>query len=373
MSTTSARDLNMTQSAFPQDVSTTAYITYDYKDEPEYRAVEILLLYFGPVTLVVGTVGNVLAGVVVVRSKLLWKRTFSLYILMLAVADTLMMIFGLLDYVLFMYGIDVRTYTNESCKMVIFLKYYLSMWEAWILVNMSLERLVAVYLPLRCRSLFTKERAGIGLIITTVLPLGINAIYLPVMTRTEYTIYGSTVGECDTKDEWVELFGIFDWVALAIVSVIPFLIMVICSLLIVGRIMYTNVQRRRMQVTSNIKVSSMTFAMLAVALAFLILTGPTAALYPMVNMFYADDSKTVHEANKLYNVTLIMNFFWYWNYVINFYIYCVSNSKFRSEAVNVLCCRQRKTTTSRLTSISNISGYRRSTTNSEQGTTATSI
>ena len=39
---------------------------YGYMEESEYHALEILVKFFGSVLMVVGTVGNVLAGMVVV-------------------------------------------------------------------------------------------------------------------------------------------------------------------------------------------------------------------------------------------------------------------------------------------------------------------
>ena len=50
---------------------------------------EKVTLYGGPVLMLVGTVGNLTAAYVAVKSKELWKYTFSLYILVLAIWDTL--------------------------------------------------------------------------------------------------------------------------------------------------------------------------------------------------------------------------------------------------------------------------------------------
>ena len=41
--------------------------------------------------MVVGTVGNVISAYTVVKSKNLWKNTISLYILVLAIVDTLIL------------------------------------------------------------------------------------------------------------------------------------------------------------------------------------------------------------------------------------------------------------------------------------------
>ena len=310
---------------------------FSYKRLPEYRAAEILVVYFSPLLMLVGTVGNVLAGVVVVRSKILWKRTSSLHILMLAVADTLLLDVCLLDLFLVFLDINMRNLGQAACKLVFFVIYFLQAWEAWIIVNMSIESLVVVYMPHQSRFLFTKRRVILGLCFTTLVIAALNLVYRITRTYISTLSNGVLFWYCQIDPRYTGILETWYWVEITMLSAAPFVLMVLCCMLIVSRIIYSNIQQRRMQVTSDIKVSGMTITMLAVALVFLLLTGPVSVVFVFVTIFYEDPNKTYEEADRLFNIALALNFFGYVNNVTNLYIYCVSDPTFRKELKVVLC------------------------------------
>ena len=66
--------------------------------------------------MLLGTVGNLSAAFVVVKSKTLWKNTLSLYILVLAIVDTLTLDSLLLCQILWRY-----TYVFEAPKWYVLL------------------------------------------------------------------------------------------------------------------------------------------------------------------------------------------------------------------------------------------------------------
>ena len=67
--------------------------------------------------LVLGTVGNVLSGLVMMQ-KAMRRSTLGLMLIILAVSDTLVLWTDLLrQYMIYVYGIELRTYSNIGCKM----------------------------------------------------------------------------------------------------------------------------------------------------------------------------------------------------------------------------------------------------------------
>ena len=296
------------------------------------KVVQLLVIHLGPVLIVGGLVGNVLAAIVVTCSRRLWPRTASLYILVLAVVDSTTLVLGLGDYVLFVNGIHLRAMGQGSCKALIFRFYFLKMLEAWVLVNMNLERFAAVYVPHKVRLLFTKRRAGVGLVITTLGVLALNLVYIPTFELREGKY-------CQVKVQYNSLMTLWYWVDLCLASVFPFLVMTSCSVAIVIRIVYTKEQWRHMQILPYIKISSMTISMLLVALCFLLLTAPLTILSPMLSIYH--ESLSTGKASKYATAFHLINFCLYINYVINFYIYCVSNPVFRQEFSTIIC-RQNK-------------------------------
>ena len=106
--------------------------------------------------MLVGTVDNTLAGVVVVKSKVLWKKTYSFSILVLAITDTLTLKLGMIGFILLRFNYFMQDLSDPACKSVTSLLLFLLSLEPWILVMMTLEHLVAVYLLHKTKVIFTK-------------------------------------------------------------------------------------------------------------------------------------------------------------------------------------------------------------------------
>ena len=199
------------------------------------------------------------------------------------------------------------------------------MTEAWVLVNMNLERLFAVFMPLKVKIYFTKNRAGLGLILTVLGVLALNLVYIPTMKVHDGVL-------CSASAEYAVLMQQWYWVDFVFSSALPFLLMTGCSIAIVGKILYTNINRQNLNVSSNISISSMTTSMLLVALCFLLLTAPLTIMSPLVDVFF--EEKPLKEALSFLGYFYLINFCFY---VLNFYIYCVSNPIFRREFSSIIC------------------------------------
>ena len=261
----------------------------------------------GPLLLVVGTCGNVLAAVVVVRSKVLWKNTTSLYILVLAIVDTLTLNFHMIQKIIyFKNGFSVTTSSAglAGCRIYAYVYHVLPELEAWILVNMALERTVAVFAPLKISILFTKRRALLGLFINSIFIFSVNAVWFCTLVPQHYIF-------CDIN----EGITLNDMTAYYIVhftmgSAIPFLILAVSGAALVLKVAYGNKRRSLLGINRKTLVSRMTLIMIALSVAFLVFTAPATIIIillcfgffiPPVGLFVSD-------------------FVFHFNYIVNFYI-----------------------------------------------------
>ena len=101
------------------------------------------------------------------------------------------------------------------------------------------------------------------------------------------------------------------WVDLAVASIIPFIIMTLCSIAIIGKIIYSNKQRRQLVAGADIKISSMTVTILMVNLQFLILTAPFIIMHNLTLHVFQNLPHSV--AITLYTIFLILNVVLYLN------------------------------------------------------------
>ena len=89
------------------------------------------------------------------------KYTTGLYLLVLAVVDTLVLYTGLLrHWIRELFGTDVRNGSIAACRIHHFVLNLAVQVEAWIIVCVGIEKMVAVFFPHKAKQIFTREFAA---------------------------------------------------------------------------------------------------------------------------------------------------------------------------------------------------------------------
>ena len=287
-----------------------------------------IMVYGGPVLMVMGTVGNVVAAVVVIRSKQLWKHTTSLYIVALAIMDTLTLNFSLLlknNFFRNIWVIDHESVGTLTCRLLGFFYHFLPEFAAWILVNMAAERLVAVYAPFKVKVIFTKHNAMWGLLITVVLLITNCAVWFyEEVPHVYFYCYNQSAIKHNFKEFSIQHF--------VVGSAIPFLFLSISSTFLVSKVVCNNRKSKYIGKATRTKISRMTLMMVFLASTFLLLTAPANIM--LLLLFY--DLIGSLRYRPFY---FAADFALHLNYMINFYVYSVSNPRFRGELKAMAKCK----------------------------------
>ncbi len=283
-------------------------------------------IYGFPVLLIVGTAGN-LSAVVMLRPGLR-KLTTSLYLLVLAVVDTLLLYTGLLrSWILHLSGVDVRDVSTAGCRVYLFVVYVSTHLEAWILVCVAIERMVAVFFPHRAKQIFTRNfAAGQMAIMGTVLAI-VNCHFC--------WMYELVDGDCTMidHDHYKRYSGIFNWVDLSLASLLPFLIMLVANTAIGVKLISADRKRKaRLHRGTDTKLTSMTAILFSISLVFLLTTAPVAVF---INVYHKWYTGTTDSYARMTLASAILDLLLYTNYSINFLLYCVSAPRFRRELVGM--------------------------------------
>ena len=86
-------------------------------DHPEYRIHKSLQLYIPPAIIILGTFGNLFAFVIL-KNKAMLKFSTYFFLMVMAVADTLVLYVGLFPiWVSEMYSISFRDQADWACKL----------------------------------------------------------------------------------------------------------------------------------------------------------------------------------------------------------------------------------------------------------------
>ena len=285
--------------------------------------------YGSPILVILGTIGNVLSAIVMQRKRLR-KYTTSVYLTMLACVDTAVLFTGLSrQWVLAVFNTDIRFLTSGLCKLHLFLMYFLVQLEAWILVCVAIERLVAVWLPLKAQRIFTRRFA---LLQMTALLLGLFVLNSHLF-RTQILIpLGAGGGNICRFDPFFEFFRlkIWGWIDMVFASILPFGIMISSSIAIVAKL-YIQRHKTASQGNASAKNASVTVMLLVVCGVFFVCTLPIT-IYLSKSSDYERMYGCCYSNNVIWP---LVNMFMYLNHAANFFLYCASGPRFRAELLQI--------------------------------------
>lgn len=307
-------------------------------DFPDYRAAIVIWKWASPVLIVVGTLGNT-ASIIVLTRRSFRNSTCMFYLTVLSCADLLVLYTGLLRFwIRSAFSVDIRTLSIWSCKVHVFLVYFAMDLSSWVLMTVTLDRCILVCFPFRSRLFTTMKRAPYILTTLVLLLVLVNSHFFATVTvQNNHCTYESRL----TMMVW-------PWIDLVVCNLIPFLVMLFCSLLISRKILQTN-KRVSVQRTRTIsgesgsapndnskaaKSSSVTIMLLIIIFSFFLLTLPLVGFN--ISYRYWIETATNSELATLELVRTNFSMLLYTNHVIHF-ICCLSGRRFRREVRNLFC------------------------------------
>ena len=317
---------------------------------PQEEVANTIWKISSPIVMTLGTIGNTLA-IVVLSKKKMRRMPSSLFLIVLAVSDLLMLYLGLLRRCIQQFnGIDIRHFTQAGCKVHVFLVYFINHLSAWLLVAVALERFISVWFPFRAKTICTHRNAALGICAIAVALVGINLHFFWTYGERIVHIADSnrTLRNACHHREPFDTFLKEIWPGLetSVCTYIPFTIMLVCNTLIIFRLARARMQRKRLGATSHgshdsIRMTTMTGMLLAATFTFLILNTPVSLYLSGQSTFWKEERKR-NQNFKIFSV--ITQQLMYLNYAINFFLYFISSPRFRQELKKLFdACRFNRT------------------------------
>uniref|UniRef100_A0A8D9B780 Thyrotropin-releasing hormone receptor n=2 Tax=Cacopsylla melanoneura TaxID=428564 RepID=A0A8D9B780_9HEMI len=352
---------------------------------PEMKFIELLQLYYTPLLVGLGSIGNILSVFVFFGTKLR-KLSSSYYLSALASSDT-----GFLVtlFAVWLNMIDIPWFTNDGiCQISIYLTYVCSFLSVWFVVAFTIERFIAVRYPLHRPSMCTVARAKVILISLTLLALALYSPYLfisgPQINLD--TRQNTTIVYCGLVQKWKDLATLLNHVDFILTLIVPFSLIVVLNTLIsrtvwrVARIrrsminnnnnnklgvggttsagsvnhhhqsvrnnltshntqkMFQNSRRNSAGNSSQTKVTKM---LLIVSSVFICLNLPS---YTMRFMIFINETLQYESEETQNNVVMWQHYcqiLFNTNFGINFALYCISGQNFRRSLVALFCKTKR--------------------------------
>ena len=198
--------------------------------------------------------------------------------------------------------------------------YFFEHCSAWLLTVMTVERCVAIWFPLKAKKLCSVQNAVWVTVVVAVVFLIFDGQWFFVTEEniSQYCDFKPSISKWYRKN-----FGALD---ATLYSYAPFLIMFVSNSMICYKMLKRNDVAPAETSQSMHKSTAM---LLSVNMAFCCLTAPVSTYY-----IITDSPPPVLDA-VLVNLG-------YLNHGINFMLYVLTGTKFRSEAIKKLRCRIRK-------------------------------
>ncbi|XP_076467644.1 uncharacterized protein LOC143298649 [Babylonia areolata] len=313
---------------------------------PEQQAAMILWKFYTPGLLLLGGFGNLTTILVMRRFKDSNSSSQRVILMALAVSDLLLLYVGALrDWLFYVFNVKVNP---MLCKVAIWLLYVMGTVSAWLLVCVTVQRMVAVKWPHKVRIVCSLRRTW--MIITAVV-FSACIIHFPVLmdTGVAYSSY------CDHQSELRDSDSVErDWVDISISCIIPSVCLVVCDVILSRTLFKSSASSAAVSSTvyaiSNTpghsdsrrkRASKTTVMVLALSCTFILLTLPVCVYMVWVRNTgnqLTNDPRLLAISELALTVTTLL---WYTNSAINFLLYCFTGSKFRKEFLTMMCCSVR--------------------------------
>jgi hypothetical protein len=309
-----------------------------YRDFKEYKYYKNLVKIFPYAPNIPGMLTNVLT--ILIAAHLKPRHTSEIYMITLGITDFVVVVTRC-TYNVWSTYIDSRS--SASCKIPGFLIHVSLVYSNMILMSWTIERVVAVIFPIKLASWCSIKNTKITLVFLLLLSSLLGIPYLTEYDHYTYLTGNVLVSVCFQTEffntVWTHTIS-FYYIFIPVVSVCVCNVMIICRLSAMTK---ARIQMSSNQETIDKKVSEnkrMTILLLTISGCFLVLHTPYAAIlvfyyfYPDPTIFISEDphffAKFVFYSTFGYLITEFQN-------SVNFFLYCISGSKFRAIFLRVVC------------------------------------
>ena len=292
-----------------------------------------------------GLFGNAMTVFIIHRFRSNWSP-MDRYFLSLAVTDLCVVITGPFRlWIRFATGFHLVRSHDVFCKIVAYVYNTAIASSVWILATMATHRALMVHWPHRVNAICTPRHTWTAVIVIAVFSCLANS----------HMLYGVRLiprgGVCGATGKYLTfLTQTWLYVEFFLHSFLPMMCISVGSIVMVRKLRVSERETSDQlapsdaQVATRAKmVNSVTLQTVVVSMAFMILTLPVAVWNATSYLKVSNEITDLYQyvlntviQGSLYNLGEA-------NFCVNFYLYCLTGSKFRNELKRVLCRFQRKT------------------------------
>ena len=298
------------------------------KDNGPYEIAEMIFGGIIPtILIIIGTIGNILCIICLLRRKHRRSPSTFIYLIFLFLADTLSLYQWNLNYIVAQFG-NGNQLSNESlflCRSIAFLSFYTLHSSAMFLTLVSIDRTLVLWSQYYRFNMAKRPQAFIISITVLILLFAIDGFILSlgiIDENTNQVICYYSLNE-NLMNFYVE---IYPWIHLIIMYIIPFIIMIIGIILIIIKLCNRRINTRHFNQKQRLSLM-----LVGMCIVYIILTLPNRLCF---SVFLSNI------LNHVYTDTLLLasNTLLYTRNATNIFFLYISSGTFRKQIGKFCCC-----------------------------------
>jgi len=296
--------------------------------------------YITPLIFAIGLIGNAIT-LKVFNSAVMKTMSASVYLSCLALADTSVLVFYVLSewirrgLPLLLPDINFSIIdANGACQIREYLSHLSRLLSSWVIVAFTCERCVSVCFPLKTLQKSHKLALCVLLTICSI-----------VMVYTLYMNMSHSYGDfrvCSYRDGYEYEHFIAESMFVTLIFFLPFLIITVANAMIIRTLYHRGRNGIQANDNSNIKIEFF-MMMFAISLFYIVFHIPYFIVWCRLRIITNPKESSVGDGDFwIYwnGILSICRPIYYMNYCSNFFLYCITGAKFRSEMKKIFICKR---------------------------------
>ncbi len=240
---------------------------------------------------------------------------------LLAAIDAFCLLQLLRHYIKYQFGITLEETSPALCKLLIYFS-HISAISAHLLVYISIDRMLTILFPHLIKALKRHQ----AIILLSIVGFNLSFFSQRLVYQVLVSEANTTNATCMKSATYKTAFLVFEWLDLAIASILPFAVMILCTLFLTLSIQQSRSRiitprcstAARRRINKDIKFA-VTLVLLDVT--FIVTNLPIQVFFLAVSAWTSEEFSWFYLLDSLY----------YLGFVTNFFIYMLVNSGFRKE------------------------------------------
>jgi len=205
-------------------------------------------LIFTIIIIIIGLIGHFLT-IFIFGQKRFRKNSIHVYILCLAINNTIYLLIHFSDY-LIKNNVNLINTNNLICKLFSYLKYVLRFISTYIIISFNLQRLLYVCLPFQNR--FKSKYSGWLTVCTIIIISCLLNSWSILLFEIKFN-HVSNYYYCDVKTNWINEYFQITLIYLIIQMIIPIIIILICNSIIIYNLKKSEYETYKIEQMSILK------------------------------------------------------------------------------------------------------------------------